>query len=131
MNQERDLSAVKSILPIVIYDKSLDSNEIESFQNSVIRPILKFQNQLLNVLVLERVTNLNVRFKLLSNEEQQAFILSNVKKDIALRNQLIGIVLAFFTLEEFQVYSHYNKELSKRIVEMIVQRVLDQYKYFL
>ena len=131
MNQERDLSAVKSILPIVIYDKSLDSNEIESFQNSVIRPILKFQNQLLNVLVLERVTNLNVRFKLLSNEEQQVFILSNVKKDIALRNQLIGIVLAFFTLEEFQVYSHYNKELSKRIVEMIVQRVLDQYKYFL
>ena len=131
MNQERDLSAVKSILPIVIYDKSLDSNEIESFQNSVIRPILKFQNQLLNELVLERVKNLNVRFKLLSNEEQQAFILSNVKKDIALRNQLIGIVLAFFTLEEFQVYSHYNKELSKRIVEMIVQRVLDQYKYFL
>ncbi len=131
MNQERDLSVVKSILPIVIYDKSLDSNEIESFQNSVIRPILKFQNQLLNVLVLERVTNLNVRFKLLSNEEQQVFILSNVKKDIALRNQLIGIVLAFFTLEEFQVYSHYNKELSKRIVEMIVQRVLDQYKYFL
>ena len=131
MNQERDLSVVKSILPIVIYDKSLDSNEIESFQNSIIRPILKFQNQLLNELVLERVKNLNVRFKLLSNEEQQAFILSNVKKDIALRNQLIGIVLAFFTLEEFQVYSHYNKELSKRIVEMIVQRVLDQYKYFL
>ncbi len=131
MNQERDLSAVKSILPIVIYDKSLDSNEIESFQNSVIRPILKFQNQLLNELVLERVKNLNARFKLLSNEEQEAFILSNVKKDIALRNQLIGIVLAFFTLEEFQVYSHYNKELSKRIVEMIVQRVLDQYKYFL
>ena len=131
MNQERDLSAVKSILPIVIYDKSLDSNEIESFQNSVIRPILKFQNQLLNELVLERVKNLNARFKLLSNEEQEAFILSNVKKDIALRNQLIGIVLAFFTLEEFQVYSHYNKELSKRIVEMIVQRVLDQYNYFL
>ena len=131
MNQERDLSAVKSILPIVIYDKSLDSNEIESFQNSVIRPILKFQNQLLNELVLERVKNLNARFKLQSNEEQEAFILSNVKKDIALRNQLIGIVLAFFTLEEFQVYSHYNKELSKRIVEMIVQRVLDQYKYFL
>ncbi len=131
MNEERDLSVVKSILPIVNYDKSLDSNEIESFQNVVIRPIIKFQNQLLNLLVLERVTNLNSRFNLLSNEEQEAFILSNVKKDIALRNQLIGIVLAFFTLEEFQVYSLYNKELSKRIVEMIVQRVLDQYKYFL
>ena len=131
MNEERDLSVVKSILPIVNYDKSLDSNEIESFQNAVIRPILKFQNQLLNLLVLERVTNLNSRFNLLSNEEQEAFILSNVKKDIALRNQLIGIVLAFFTLEDFQVYSLYNKELSKRIVEMIVQRVLDQYKHFL
>ena len=131
MNEERDLSVVKSILPIVNYDKSLDSNEIESFQNVVIRPIIKFQNQLLNLLVLERVTNLNSRFNLISNEEQEAFILSNVKKDIALRNQLIGIVLAFFTLEEFQVYSLYNKELSKRIVEMIVQRVLDQYKYFL
>ena len=131
MNEERDLSVVKSILPIVIYDKSLDSNEIESFQNSVIRPILKFQNQLLNELVLERVKNLNVRFKLLSNQEQQAFILSNVKKDIALRNQLIGIVLAFFNQDEFKVYSLYNKELSKRIVEMIFQRVLDQYKYFL
>ena len=131
MNEERDFSVVKSILPIVNYDKSLDSNEIESFQNAVIRPILKFQNQLLNLLVLERVTNLNSRFNLLSNEEQEAFILSNVKKDIALRNQLIGIVLAFFTLEEFQVYSLYNKELSKRIVEMIVQRVLDQYKHFL
>lgn len=131
MNQERDLSVVKSLLPIVIYDKSLDSNEIESFQNSVIRPILKFQNELLNQLVLERVKNLNARFKLLSNEEQQVLILSNVKKDIALRNQLIGIVLAFFTQEEFKVYSLYNKELSKRIVEMIVQRVLDQYNYFL
>ena len=131
MNQERDLSAIKSILPIVIYDKSLDSNEIEAFQNSVIRPILKFQNQLLNELVLEWVKNLNARFKLLSNEEQEAFILSNVKKDIALRNQLIGIVLAFFNQDEFKVYSLYNKELSKRIVEMIVQRVLDQYKYFL
>ena len=131
MNQERDLSVVKSILPIVIYDKSLDSNEIESFQNSVIRPILKFQNQLLNELVLERVKNLNARFKLLSNEDQEVFILSSVKKDIALRNQLIGIVLAFFNQDEFKVYSLYNKELSKRIVEMIVQRVLDQYNYFL
>ena len=131
MNEESDLSVVKSILPIVNYDKSLDSNEIESFQNTVSRPILKFQNQLLNLLVLERVKNLNSRFNQLSNEEQEAFILSNVKKDIALRNQLIGIVLAFFTLVEFLVYSLYNKELSKRIVEMIVQRVLDQYKHFL
>ena len=131
MNQERDLSVVKSILPIVIYDKSLDSNEIESFQNAVIRPILKFQNELLNKIVLERMTTLHKKFESLSDEEQISLLLINVKKDTALRNQLVGVVLAFFTIDEFYTYSKFNKELNKRVIEMTVQRVIDQYKKFI
>ena len=131
MNQERDLSVVKSILPIVVYDKSLDSNEIESFQNAVIRPILKFQNELLNKIVLERMTTLHKKFESLSDEEQISLLLINVKKDTTLRNQLVGVVLAFFTIDEFHTYSKYNKELNKRVIEMIVQRVIDQYKKFI
>ena len=61
MNEERDLSVVKSILPIVNYDKSLDSNEIESFQNTVIRPILKFQNQLFHFFVMLQYQKLLTR----------------------------------------------------------------------
>ena len=95
MNQERDLSVVKSILPIVVYDISLDSNEIESFQNAVIRPILKFQNELLNKIVLERMTTLHKKFESLSDEEQITLLLINVKKDTALRD-VIFIVFHLF-----------------------------------
>ncbi|MFQ3327052.1 MAG: hypothetical protein ACI8YC_001693, partial [Salibacteraceae bacterium] len=50
----------------------------------------------------------------------------SVKEDQRLKNHLLSSVIAYFTIEELEFYTKNSKEISKRIVSMIIQRVEDQ-----
>jgi len=102
------------------------SSEIETFQNKILRPILKFQNDLLLEVFRNYIDKRKGIFRKLEVDKKKTYISDNIKKDIKLKHLFLGVILAHFTLEEWQVYAFDEKELNKRITNMLVQRLQDQ-----
>ena len=94
----------------------------ELFQNTTLRPILKFQNNLLIELFLSYATkNKNVFFTL-SHEKKCIYIDKVTIADTAFRNQLIGVIVGLFTVEEYLEYTKNSSSFNKRITTMLIER---------
>jgi hypothetical protein len=94
----------------------------ELFQNNTLRPILKFQNDLLMELFIVYATkNKNVFFSL-SIEKKNIYIEKATTSDIAFRNQLIGVIVGLFSVEEYLEYAKNSSNLNKRIITMLIER---------
>lgn len=101
--------------------------EVEAFQNAVLRPTLKFQHELILSLAmteLQRNADLNIS---LPSDEFLKRLLRILQKDVRLRNQLIGSVIALFTVDELMLFKRHEQELGKRIIAMAAQRITDGY----
>ena len=105
-------------------------NPEEAFQNQTIRPILKFQNELLLAIYAEHVMKHKGIFYQLTIPKRLEFIKESLQKDALLKQTLIGTILGLFTLEEFQIYLIQEKELKRRISDMLIQRFQDQVGHF-
>ena len=106
--------------------ESKNISDEEQFQNQVIRPILKFQNELFIKLFLSNCKTYKINFTELSNEEKFEHIENIFKKNFKIRASFIGTVVALFTLEEFDKYLLNQKLYNKRIINMLVERLKDQ-----
>ena len=102
---------------------------IEDFQNKVLRPILKFQNDLLINLFIKYSHNKKQVLKILELEVKEKVIDDNFKKNSSLRQLLLGSVIAFFTSDEFITYDNFTYEINKRIFSMLKARLKDQLIY--
>src|SRR5690606_16805379 len=102
-----------------------EKTNMEKFQNIVLRPILKFQNDLL--LVRFGSDPLTVKAKLDKMDEKglATYIDHRIKIDKALQKEFIGTVTALFTMEEFQEYLKAKEEINKRIIAMLIERLID------
>ena len=107
----------------ITLDTDRNPLEIEQFQNSCLRPILKFQN---DALLLFFNLQFNPSTLPVLKKELEDFIKSRLQKDAILRNTLIGMVLALMVEEELAFYISHKNELSKRLINMLVQRLTDQ-----
>ena len=98
----------------------------EFFQNETLRPIMKLQNDLLLAFFKNYIQNSEVNFNQFSTEKKLNFIENAIKKDIKFRNSLKGMVIGFFTLEEYNRYTENATALSKRITNLLVERITSQ-----
>ena len=106
------------------------SSSEEIFQNQVLRPILKLQNDLF-IASLENYINKNKRdFYTLSIEKKLLLIENAIQKDIKLRNALKGMIIALFSLEEYQIYIQNSSNLNKRMMNMLIERIKNQIQLF-
>lgn len=103
--------------------EAMESSPIEKFQNEVLRPILKFQHELL----LEE-WNVNPVFKPIkesSNPAQKRKLLGLVfSKNTGLLQRLIGTVVGLLTNTEFNFYLSEKALIDKRIKELLLTRLL-------
>lgn len=120
MTRSAQLLALRSE---IIIDATRSSLPLEQFQNECLRPILKFQNNVIVALFKAQIqaTEIPVKGAALDN-----FVKLRMQKDTALRNSLVGVVVALITEEEFTFYFEHKNDLNKRIVAMLCQRLLDQ-----
>ena len=98
---------------------------VEDFQNNVLRPILKFQNDLFIKLFIKYL-HTKQAFKTLELEVKLKVIDDNFKRNSSLRQLLLGSVIAFFTTDEFITYDNFTYEINKRIFSMLKARLKDQ-----
>lgn len=102
---------------------SENSSSEEVFQNKTLRPILKLQNDLfVQVFINYAVKQKNVFFSL-SPDKKLAYIENVIQKDIKFRNSLKGMIIAFFTLEEYAIYIQNSSSLNKRMMHLLIERL--------
>ena len=98
----------------------------EEFQNKTLRPILKLQNELILQLFINYLSQNKIHFHDLSLDMKMNTIEKAIAKDSQLQNTYKGLIIAFFTLEEYHLYSTISSGLNKRIRSMLIERIQSQ-----
>ena len=124
MNREE---AIQLLRPSIKLDREAES-EIEIFQNEVLRPILKLQNNLLLEIFKTYCSKRKSTFDKLSEKEKAIYIDQSIRKDMKFKHYLEGIISGMFTLEEYKTSLKNEEELTKRMVNLLVQRIQSQFK---
>ena len=112
--------------PTIASKDSINISSEEKFQNEVLRPILKFQNNLLIKLFLSKCENYKINFTQLNTEDKHKYIDKTLKKDSRLKTLFIGTIVALFTLEEYEKYAENEQTYNKRILQMLIERLKNQ-----
>jgi len=100
--------------------------EQEQFQNNILRPILKFQNELIVTLFINYAKRHKSLFFELSLIEKHTYIQQSIQRDQKFRILYIGIVIALFSQEEYKHYTLKESLYNKRIISMVMVRLKDQ-----
>ena len=106
------------------------SSEEEVFQNQVLRPILKIQNDLFIISFINYVIKNKIDFKTKSIEKKLILIENAIQKDIKFRNALKGMIIGLFTIDEYTTYIKNSSNLNKRMMGMLVERLKSQVQLF-
>lgn len=112
------------LLPEIFFDESLDSTNLELFQNQYLRAILKYQHDYLILLVKDTCQQVNPNLSNMMEKERNQFIRQMIQNNQALRSQCIGLIIGFLELEQFSWYLKHKTECNKRILQMVEKRVL-------
>ena len=105
----------------ILTEKS-EQTPIEQFQNTAIRPILKYQH---TIIIVFFISNIHVQYIVSANSsllKKQNQLKLFTSKQLAFRAQLLGIVTGLFTDDEFEYYLSEKVNLDKRIANMILDR---------
>ena len=96
----------------------------ETFQNDVLRPIIKFQHELIMNIVETSLYKYHKEFSKLLPEKKKLIIESLFNSNNQLKNELRNIIVGLFIIEEYQTYKLIRSDINKRIIQIIQERVL-------
>ena len=105
-----------------IHTEKSEQTPIEQFQNTAIRPILKYQH---TIIIVFFNSNIHVQYIVSANSsllKKQNQLKLFTSKQLAFRAQLLGMVTGLFTDAEFEFYLSEKVNLDKRISNMIIER---------
>lgn len=106
------------------------SSSDELFQNQVLRPILKLQNDLFVASFNNHLGKNRIDFNAFSVEKKLTTIENAIQKDIKFRNALKGMIIALFTIDEYAQYIKNSSSLNKRMMGMLIERLKSQVQLF-
>ena len=127
--QDRTFSLLAIRPNIDTIDKSLKTKDVEAFQNNILRPILKFQNDLLLQIFIDYTNQYKGIFFKLSDQEKLTYIKKAVSTNQRLRSLILGTIVGLFAVEDFSYYKLNSSALNKRIITMVIQRLQSQLEY--
>lgn len=104
---------------------NIDTSQEESFQNTVLRPIIKMKHELLIAYMKHYIANKKHDFTLLNLEKKINYLGFCFEKDHTLRSELRGLIIGQFTVDEYGSYTQMSKGINKRIANIIKERMID------
>jgi hypothetical protein len=110
-----------------IFTEQTASNEIESFQNQVLRPILKYQHELIIDLTRNDVIFQKQISKSGTIQQKRIIVKQFFLTQANYKYFYIGQICGLMTASEFSLYLNFKKELDKRLVSMLADRILSYY----
>ena len=109
---------------------SAQSSADEIFQNQIIRPILKLQNDLFIAVFINYINKNKVDFYSYPVEKKIQAIENSIQKDIKFRNSLKGMIIGLFTVQEYDSYIQNSSSLNKRMMNLLIERLKSQVQLF-
>ncbi len=110
----------------IISTENTESSPYEQFQNQILRPILKQQNELLLSIYASYIQKRKDIFHTLKLPKKLIYIEESIRKDLRFKSFLQGIAVGHFSKEEYATYMEHEAELSRRLTDLIIQRVQSQ-----
>lgn len=118
-------SYLKSLRPDILTKKiNVDMSSEEYFQNTVLRPIIKFQNDLLISVFLQFCKKYKNIFFDLSIEKKILYIESVITKDSKLKASFRNLIIGLFSIDEYYEYLKNASALNKRMTGIIKERLI-------
>ena len=118
-------SYLKSLRPdIFIKTIKTEMSLEEYFQNTVLRPIIKFQNDLLIAVFLQYCTKFKNVFFEFPIEKKILYIESAITKDSKLRTSFRDLIIGLFSVEEYSEYLKKAPALNKRMTGIVKERLI-------
>ncbi len=114
--------SIRPNLPTDITQGNL--TDIERFQNTTLRPILKLQHDLLLAVTKSYFHIKKDVFYSLEKLDQAKYITEQIVGDKNIRTELIGMIIGMMTTEEYSFYTIHSSELKRRIKTMTLERIL-------
>ena len=102
----------------------------QSFENLILRPIIKVQTLFLVEAFKKYVDAHKGVFYQLRPEKKSIYIENSIKKDQKFRNFLKGTIIGMFTLEEYELYKKNSSSLNKRMMNLVYKRLSDNLQLF-
>lgn len=102
----------------------------ERFQNQVLRPVIKLQNDLLIAVFKNYIVKHKSVFYDLTIDKRIDYIENAIHKDMKFRNSMKGMVIGLFTVEEYTLYIQNSSALNKRMMNLVKERLLSQIQLF-
>jgi hypothetical protein len=109
---------------------SEQSSPDEVFQNQVLRPILKLQNDLFIASFNNYISKNKIDFYSYSVDKKLLVIENTIQKDIKFRNALKGMIIGLFSVAEYELYIRNSSSLNKRMMGMLIERLKSQVQLF-
>lgn len=102
------------------------NNSSESFQNVVLRPIIKAKNDFIMSYfkIYSRLQKLNFDDAKVRKDKIETLL----KTDIYIKNIYIGAIISDFNNDQLIDYHSNKTELSRRIITIISKRIFDNYE---
>ncbi|MFY8187357.1 MAG: glyoxalase [Flavobacterium sp.] len=125
----RDLK-IESLIEDSLGKVFFDSTDEERFQNQTLRPILKFQNDLLILVMKNYIKKHKTDFNTFSIPKKLIFFENSIQKDIKLRNALKGMIIGLFQTSEYESYIQNSSALNKRMMHLLIERYKSQVQLF-
>ena len=102
-----------------------NTTETETFQNEILRPIIKMQHDLLIAFFENYLQKRKIDFTVLSEQKKRGKIKSILEKDIQFKNMIVGSILGHFSVDEYSTYIKNSSEFNRRIRQIIIKRLQD------
>ena len=122
--RDTQLKKLRPNIP-AISEKDLKS-DIEKFHHQILRPILKFQNEMILDSFLAEMRRFKIDFEKLSKNEKQNKIQSTLQSNQKFQMFLLGQITGLFAKEEFRFFLENRAPIKKRILEMTAERIRSQ-----
>ncbi|MES2381977.1 MAG: hypothetical protein V4538_13100 [Bacteroidota bacterium] len=103
-------------------DNTRISLDEEAFQNNTLRPILKFQNEIILAIVSIEINDRTIP----SLQQEKLDFIKIILQNNTIKQRLLGMIVALFTKEEFSFYKLHDTAINKRISQLLVKRLADQ-----
>lgn len=123
-----NLKRIRPEIPSAKINDNMSSDE--RFQNMVLRPVIKFQNDLLVSVFVNYIKKHKGVFYDFALEKKMDYIENAIQKDMKLRNAMKGMIIGLFTVEDYLVYIKNSSALNKRMMNLVKERLLSQIQLF-
>ena len=122
MTRDEQIIKVRPVIDSI--DIQLVNSDGEKFQNQVLRPIIKFQHELLIVIFNDYLLSKKIDLESFSDEIRMDKVDVIFKKDKELVSQLKSVIVGFFTSKECEIYFTMKSEINKRMIQIVRERII-------